>query len=101
MNRIEYTIYFKDPPMMTVKEEYLIYDYVGFISSVGGILGICVGISFYGISENLVGLVTIGISWYQKRSNGGENAMVKKKTYKSQKRRSKKMSNMINLKTTM
>ena len=64
--RISYYLVFKDPSMITVKEEYLIYDRVGLISSVGGILGICVGISFYGISENLVGLMMVGMNWYQK-----------------------------------
>ena len=65
INKIEYKLKFKDPPMMTVREEYLIYDYVGLISSVGGILGICIGISFYGISESLVGFIDTGINWIQ------------------------------------
>ena len=49
--------------MMTVKEEYLIYDYLGLISSVGGTLGICAGISFYGISEDMVGCMVAGVNW--------------------------------------
>ena len=40
--------------MTTVKEEYLMYDYVGLVSSVGGTLGICVGISFYGVIETIL-----------------------------------------------
>ena len=31
---------------MSAKEEYLIYDVVSFISSVGGTLGLCIGFSF-------------------------------------------------------
>ena len=76
MNRIEYTIYLKDPPMMTVKEEYLIYDYVGLISSVGGTLGICVGISFYGISEDMVGCMVGGINWILRSQNRKEKNLV-------------------------
>ena len=66
VRRIEYQFKFKDSPMMKVQEEYVIYDYVGLLSSVGGILGICVGISFYGISENLVTYMKAGINWIQR-----------------------------------
>ena len=66
IDKTEFNLLFKDPPMMTVKEEYLIYDYVGLISSVGGILGICVGISFSGISEVLVSFMMVGMDWIQR-----------------------------------
>ena len=54
LNQASCRLQFKDPPMTTVKEEYLIYDYVGLVSSVGGTLGICVGISFYGVIETIM-----------------------------------------------
>ena len=41
----------------------LTYDYMGLISSVGGTLGICVGISLYGISEDIVGCMVAGVNW--------------------------------------
>ena len=53
--------------MMTVKEEYLIYDYVGLISSVGGTLGICVGFSFYNVSSRIVGWLGLGIKIVTKK----------------------------------
>ena len=53
-NQASCRLQFKDPPMTTVKEEYLMYDYVGLVSSVGGTLGICVGISFYGVIETIL-----------------------------------------------
>ena len=44
-------IYQFSPPMMkTVYEEYLIFDIVGMIGSVGGTLGMCIGFSFNGIA---------------------------------------------------
>merc|ERR1712227_677343 len=35
-----------DPPKVTVQEEYLIFDTVAMISSIGGTLGLCIGFSF-------------------------------------------------------
>ena len=46
-------IFFNDPPTVTVKEEYLIYDYVGPISFVGGNLGIRVRLSFLSLGKVL------------------------------------------------
>ena len=77
INKIEYNLLFKDPPMMTVKEEYLIYDFVGLISSVGGILGICVGISLYGITETLVNFMMVGMNWVQKLNKSEEERNVR------------------------
>ena len=47
---------FMDPPLVTVKEEYLVYDGVALISSVGGLLGICVGVSFHCFSSGVFNL---------------------------------------------
>ena len=93
MNRIEYTIYFKDPPMMTVKEEYLIYDYVGLISSVGGTLGICVGISFYGISEDIVGCMVAGVRILRSKKE-------KRKREKAKRRREKRNKSQTKISKT-
>ena len=37
------------PAKVHVKEEYLIYDTVALVSSIGGTLGLCIGISFYNL----------------------------------------------------
>ena len=34
------------PKTVTVHEEYLIYDTIGFLGSIGGALGLCIGFSF-------------------------------------------------------
>ena len=51
-----FVIRFPEPPMVTVREEYLIYDMIAMISSIGGTLGICVGISFMEIFSFVLGL---------------------------------------------
>ena len=38
-----------------VKEENLIYDGVAMISAIGGTLGLCVGFSFYNLSNFFIG----------------------------------------------
>ena len=38
--------------MNVVYEEYLIYDHVELIGSVGGTLGMCIGFSFTGVIQN-------------------------------------------------
>ena len=51
-------IYQFSPPMMkTVYEEYLIFDIVGMIGSVGGTLGMCIGFSFSGIAWTVLEFV--------------------------------------------
>ena len=52
-----FTIRFSDPPRVTVKEEYLIYDMVSMISAIGGTMGLCIGLSFLDIYSISLGLV--------------------------------------------
>ena len=40
---------FASPYKVKVKEEYLIYDFIGLVGSVGGTLGLFIGFSFYDI----------------------------------------------------
>ena len=40
---------FFPPYKVIVSEEYLIYDFIGLVGSVGGTLGLFIGFSFYGI----------------------------------------------------
>ena len=42
---------FMDPPRVRVMEEYLIFDLVAMISSVGGTMGLCIGISFKEVAQ--------------------------------------------------
>ena len=58
---------FAYPPKVEVREEYLIYDAVAFVSSIGGTLGLCIGISFYNLSNVLLKWLKIGIEHAQKR----------------------------------
>ena len=37
---------FAPPRTVMVQEEYLIYDTIGFLGSIGGALGLCIGFSF-------------------------------------------------------
>ena len=45
----------------TVYEEYLIYDIISVIGSVGGTLGMCIGFSFTGLISSLINLLQHGI----------------------------------------
>ena len=45
------------PYKVTVTEEYLIYDIIGFVASVGGTLGIFIGFSFYDMIIRLINLI--------------------------------------------
>ena len=65
-NRATFILKFLEDFTMSVKEEYLLYDYVGFISSVGGTLGICVGISIYGFIEVSVTYSQKLLDWIKK-----------------------------------
>ena len=47
--------------MATVHEEYVIYDAVNMIGSVGGTLGLCIGFSFTGVISFLISLLQKGI----------------------------------------
>ena len=42
------------PPLVTVKEEYVIYDAVAMISAIGGTMGLCIGFSFSDFSSLLI-----------------------------------------------
>ena len=48
---------FLPPQLKTVYKEYLIFDMVGVIGSVGGTLGMCIGFSFSGIISTISDLI--------------------------------------------
>ena len=52
-------MYSFSPPITTmVYEEYLIYDGLGLIGSVGGTLGMCVGFSFSSVINSIVSFLS-------------------------------------------
>ena len=53
------------PPMMTnVQQEYLIFDTIGMIGSVGGTLGMCIGFSFSGVTTFILDFIQARIINY-------------------------------------
>ena len=53
-------MYSFSPPITTkVYEEYLIYDGLGLIGSVGGTLGMCVGFSFSSVINSIVSFISL------------------------------------------
>ena len=59
---------FMDPPRVRVMEEYLIFDLVAMISSVGGTMGLCIGISFKEVGSFTMTYVRLAFD-YIKRKN--------------------------------
>ena len=53
------TIYlrFQSPEVLTIYEEYLIYDFNGMLGSIGGTLGMFVGFSFSSVIEIFINLL--------------------------------------------
>ena len=54
---------FANPPKFNVKEEYLVYDGVALVSSIGGTLGLSIGFSFYNLINDLMGWLRKGVKW--------------------------------------
>ena len=48
---------------MDVREEYLIYDFSGFISSVGGMIGLFVGFSFLDLVVQILNYLKLNVSY--------------------------------------
>ena len=44
--RIKFSYGFASPELVDVHQEFLVYDTIGMIGSVGGTLGMCIGFSF-------------------------------------------------------
>ena len=55
MNHMTYFSYsIKAPAKLTVNEEYLIYDFVGLVGSIGGTLGMFIGFSFINVITHIL-----------------------------------------------
>ena len=48
---------FQSPEVLTIYEEYLIYDFNGMLGSIGGTLGMFIGFSFSSIIELFINLL--------------------------------------------
>ena len=55
---------FTTPMMTTVYQEYLIFDMVGLIGSVGGTLGMCIGFSFSGVTSSVLDFLESKLKLY-------------------------------------
>ena len=53
---------------MDVREEYLIYDFSGFISSVGGMIGLFVGFSFLDLVVQILNYLKLNVSYIKSHS---------------------------------
>ena len=78
-DQVELVFYFTKPAMLTVHEEYLIYDLVAFISSVGGTFGLCIGFSFLDVGKWLIYFLEVLLSKGNHQS-GFEERKIKSKT---------------------
>ena len=67
------------PGLMIVKEEYLIYDLISMIGSVGGTLGLCVGFSFFGLIDFLLASLKMFIPKHFKSGYVEPNNIIKVK----------------------
>ena len=69
-NESVFWILFTNPPMVTVKEEYLIYDLVTMISAIGGTMSLCIGLSFKEFYRLLLGLFRVGLKKLKTHDRG-------------------------------
>ena len=79
-NRAIGLLQFNDPPVIKVREEYLIYDIVSMISAIGGTMGLCIGISFYNVCGVLLGFLEHVIDWV--KGNKDSSALLFRKSSK-------------------
>ena len=51
LHSITFRVQFEIPQEVTVNEEFMIFDTVSMISSIGGTMGLCIGFSFLAVSQ--------------------------------------------------
>lgn len=56
LNRFIIVIRYSPPYKVSLTQEYLIYDFIGMVGSVGGTLGIFIGFSFYDVIVRITNL---------------------------------------------
>ena len=79
-NRVTLWYHFAPPGFMIVKEEYLIYDLISMIGSVGGTLGLCVGFSFFSLIDFLLTSLKIFIPKHFKSGSVEPNTIIIKES---------------------
>ena len=52
--QMDFSYEFSPPMMSIVYQEYLLFDMIGLIASVGGTLGMCIGFSFTGVADTIL-----------------------------------------------
>ena len=65
-NETIFETYFSTPAEVTVREEYIIYDAVALVSTIGGTLGIFIGFSFKELITMLFSYVEMIMCFYIK-----------------------------------
>ena len=74
-------IKFESPPVVKVKEEFLIFDMVAMISAIGGTMGLCVGFSFREIFGCLCQWIELALRIFKDKNNiAPERSEEKQKT---------------------
>ena len=70
---------FINPPIVVVREKYVILDFVAMVGSIGGTLGLCIGFSFYDFIKNLAThLASCILTVTGHKTEMNENKMVNK-----------------------
>ena len=85
-NEVRSFIRFVKPSMVTVKEQYIIYDTVALISAIGGTMGLCIGVSFSGISSFMLENLKLCIDCL------AEDDLRRSKRFKVSEKRTEKLS---------
>ena len=76
-NVVAWVLEFVETPTIKVREEYLIYDTVAMISAIGGTIGLCIGLSFFSITEAALDWLQLGINWHQKSQDNSQEVFIK------------------------
>ena len=66
---IEFWVEFSNPPKVTVKEEYLLFDMVSMISAIGGTMGLCIGFSFSNVTKWIMRQIEHGFNGVSSRNH--------------------------------
>ena len=66
-NQVVFQMVFNQPPKVSVKEEYLIFDFVALVSAIGGTMGLCIGFSFREFAMTLFDLADQELKILMKR----------------------------------
>ena len=60
-----FAYFFSPPKTVAISEEYLIYDFVGMLGSIGGTLGMFIGFSFFGALSFLLNQIETFLGYFE------------------------------------